>query len=234
MACLWLCIGMRSRYCLPMQQSPATPTWVTRTSLDCPGVVRTIKLEPLETRHAADVFELADKELFRHSMQAPDEWSVAGFEREFDKINNLPGVVAFAMVMNEGPHAGRAIGRSTYMDIKPEHRGLEIGRTWIARAYHSTRVNPEAKYLMLRHAFESLTPSAIRVQITTNGTNLHSQAAITKLGAVKEGVLRKARIMPPALDRTEPAIRDWVHFSILDDEWPSVKQRLESRLKSMS
>lgn len=86
---------------------------------------------------------------------------------------------------------------------------------------------------MLRHAFEALTPPALRVQITTNSTNVHSQAAIAKLGAVREGVLRKARIMPPSPDRPEPAIRDWVHFSILDDEWPDVKARLEERLKAM-
>ncbi len=116
------------------------------------------------------------------------------------------------------------------MDIKPEHRGLEIGRTWIGRAFHGTRVNPEAKYLMLRHAFERLAPTAVRVQITTNGTNLHSQAAIAKLGAVREGVLRKSRIMPPTPDRAEPLVRDWVHFSIIDDEWPGVKTRLEARL----
>lgn len=164
-------------------------------------------------------------------MQAPAQWSVRGFEAEFEKVMALPGVVAFAIVLCDGPNAGRAIGRTTYMDIKPEHRGVEIGRTWICRAYHGTRVNPEAKYLMLRHAFESLAPTAIRVQFTTNGTNLHSQTAISKLGAVREGVLRKARIMPPALDRTEPAIRDWVYYSILDDEWPRVKERLEARLR---
>jgi RimJ/RimL family protein N-acetyltransferase len=174
---------------------------------------------------------------------------VGGFEAEMEKVKALPGVVAFAIVLADGDGAAgsvraagsdragagreRAIGRTTYMDIKPEHRGLEIGRTWIGRAYHGTRVNPEAKYLMLRHAFESLTPTAIRVQITTSGTNLHSQAAIAKLGAVREGALRKARIMPPGLDRTEAAVRDWVHFSIVDDEWAGVKRGLEERLRGM-
>jgi ribosomal-protein-alanine N-acetyltransferase len=207
--------------------------WVTPMALDCPGVVRTIRLVPLEIRHAADLFAVADQELFRHSMQAPPEWSVRGFELELTKVNSLPGVVAFAIVLASGDGGARqerAIGRTTFMDIKPEHRGLEIGRTWIGRAYHGTRVNPEAKYLMLRHAFESLAPAAIRVQLTTNGTNVHSQAAIAKLGAVREGVLRKARIMPPVLDRTEPAVRDWVHYSIVDDEWPGVKAQLEQRL----
>jgi RimJ/RimL family protein N-acetyltransferase len=219
--------------------------WVTSATLDCPGIVRTVRLEPLETRHAPDLFAVADQELFRHSMQAPPEWSAHGFELEMEKIKAIVGVVAFAIVLtDEGARAsaargvavpeGRVIGRTTYMDIKPEHLGLEIGRTWIGRAWHGTRVNPEIKYLMLRHAFEKLAPPAIRAQITVNGPNLHSQAAVTKLGAVREGTLRKARIMPPALDRKEPAIRDWVIYSIVDDEWPEVKSRLQSRLAAMA
>ncbi|MBX3357460.1 MAG: GNAT family N-acetyltransferase [Phycisphaeraceae bacterium] len=211
-------------------------SWITPMTLDCPGLVRTIRLVPLEAHHAVDLFTVADKELFRHSMQAPPEWSVRGFELELTKVISLPGTVAFAIVLacdDRDKRAGQAIGRTTFMDIKPEHRGLEIGRTWIGRAYHGTRANPEAKYLMLRHAFESLSPTAIRVQLTTNGTNMHSQAAIAKLGAVREGVLRKARIMPAALDRTEPAVRDWVHYSIVDDEWLGVKAQLERRLSRM-
>ena len=212
---------------------PAAPAWITPTTLEQPGIVRTIRLVPLEARHAGDLFAAADPELFRHSMQAPTEWSVRGVAEELERVVALPGVVAFAMVIASGPDSGRAVGRTTFMDIKPEHRGVEIGRTWIGRPYHGTRVNPEAKYLMLRHAFMDLSPTAIRVQLTTNGTNLHSQAAITKLGAVREGVLRKARIMPPSLDRTEPAVRDWVHYSIVDDEWPAVRSRLEARLAAM-
>jgi len=207
--------------------------WVTPRVLECPGIARMVRLEPLERRHAPELFAAADKELFRHTMQAPPEWSVRGFEEEMEKVKALPGVVAFAIVKAEGEDAGKAIGRTTYMDIRPEHRGLEIGRTWISRKYHGTRVNPEIKYMMLRHAFEGLSPRAIRVQITTNGTNLHSQHAIAKLGAVKEGVLRKSRIMPPVLDRTETLVRDWVIFSVLDEEWAGVKAGLERRLGAM-
>jgi ribosomal-protein-alanine N-acetyltransferase len=199
--------------------------WITPVTLRG----KAVRLEPLEQRHAADLFAAADQGLFQHTMQAPEEWSVAGFEAEMEKVKASPGVVAFAIVLNE---TGRAMGRTTYMDIKPEYRGVEIGRTWIGRAHHGTRVNPEIKLLMLEHAFERLAPTAIRVQITTNGTNLHSQAAIAKLGAVKEGVLRKARIMPPALGRGE-AVRDWVIFSILEEEWPGVKARLRDRLASI-
>jgi RimJ/RimL family protein N-acetyltransferase len=128
----------------------STDAWITPGTLECAGIVRDIRLEPLEPRHAPDLFAAADPELFLHTAQAPMEWSVRGFEIDAEKIRSMPGVVAFAIVLARGERAGRAIGRTTFMDIKPEHRGLEIGRTWIGRAYHGTRVNPEAKYLMLR------------------------------------------------------------------------------------
>lgn len=209
--------------------------WVTPVTLRG-DPARSIRLEPLEARHAPDLFAAADPGLFRHSMQNPDEWSVRGFEREMERVKATPGVVALAMVLDSGPEAGRAIGRSTFMDIRPEHRGLEIGRTWIARRFHGTRVNPEAKFLMLRHAFESLSPPAVRVQITTNEANLHSQRAIEKLGAVREGLLRDSRIVgafPDCPGREAPALRGWVYYSILAAEWPAVKQGLETRLAAL-
>jgi RimJ/RimL family protein N-acetyltransferase len=180
-----------------------------------------VRLEPLDLRHAPGLFEAATPDLFVHTPQAPKEWTLAGFEADVRRVNGLAGVVAFAMVEVAG---GRVIGRTTYMDIQPEHRGLEIGRTWISRPCQGTAVNPEVKYLMLRHAFESLAPTAIRVQFTTGATNLHSQAAIAKLGAVREGVLRKNRIMPTGLPR------DTVYYSIVEEEWAGVKKRLEERL----
>lgn len=212
--------------------SPTHP-WIVPCTLECPGVTRTIRLEPLEIRHAPDLCAVADRELFRHTMQAPDEWSPRGFAEEMERLKARPGVIAFAIVLASGPDAGRAIGRTAFVDIKPEHRALEIGWTWIGRAYHSTRVNPEAKYMMLRHAFETLAPTAIRVQLTTSGTNLHSQAAIAKLGAVREGVLRHARIMSPSATRPEPVISDWIVYSIIEAEWPQVKSRLEQRLRDL-
>ena len=210
----------------------STSGWVVPITLHDPNLTPTIRLEPLEKRHAPDLFAAADPELFRHSMQNPREWSVLGFEEELERVCAMPCVVAFAIVPVAGEDAGRAIGRTTFMDIQPDHRGLEIGRTWITRARHGTRVNPEAKYLMLLHAFETLSPTAIRVQITTSGSNLHSQAAIAKLGAAREAVLRHARMMPPNTVRPEPVVRDWVVYSILANEWAGVKVRLEERLRT--
>lgn len=223
---------------------PARMPWVSPVTLHDSEWTPTVRLEPLEHRHAPELFAAADPELFRHSMQNPPEWSVRGFEMEMEKVKATAGVVAFAIVLaraSEGKGdrralpAGTAIGRTTYMDIKPEHRGLEIGRTWISRPFHGTRVNPEIKYLMLRHAFEGLEPAAIRVQLTTNGTNLHSQAAIAKLGATREGVLRHSRIMTPFPEcegRREALVRDWVYFGILAEEWAGVKRGLEERFIS--
>jgi len=108
------------------------------------------------------------------------------------------------------------------MDIRPEHHGLEIGATWIGKAYQGTSVNPENKYMLLRQAFERL--GAIRVQLKTDGRNLQSQAAIAKLGAKHEGVLRKHVLLPDGYER------DTVMYSITDDEWPAVKAALEERL----
>ena len=179
---------------------------------------RVVRLEPLELRHAPGLLAAASPELFRFTPQAPPEWSVAGFEADIRKVNAIEDVVAFAMVLVE---TGAVIGRTTYMEIREQHKGLEIGRTWISRPHQGTKVNPEVKYLMLRHAFERL--GAMRVQFTTGGTNLHSQAAIAKLGAVKEGVLRKQRILPDGTPR------DTVYYSILDSEWRGIKRSLEAR-----
>jgi ribosomal-protein-alanine N-acetyltransferase len=201
--------------------------WITRSTLESPR----IRLEPLAVHHAPDLAQAADWELFRFTPQAPKDLTPEAFEADIAKVNALADVVAFAIIPKAGAHANRAIGRTTYMEIKPDHRGVEIGRTWFARDYHGTYVNPEIKLLMLEHAFERLTPTAIRVQLTTGGTNLHSQHAIAKLGAVREGTLRKHRIVPGGPNPGDPKIqRDTVFFSILDDEWPKVKASLQVRV----
>ena len=111
---------------------------------------------------------------------------------------------------------------TTYLDIRPEHRGLEIGMTWYAPSARGTKVNPEAKLLLLEHAFERL--DAIRVQLKTDQRNVQSQRAIAKLGAVYEGTLRNHMIFESGY------IRNTVMYSITPEEWPSVKQGLLDRL----
>src|SRR5512135_223728 len=116
-----------------------------------------------------------------------------------------------------------AVGMTRYMDIRPADRDLEIGGTWYAPAYQRTAVNTECKYLLLRHAFETL--GCIRVQLKTDLRNERSQRAIERLGALREGVLRDHMILP------DGTVRSSVFYSILAAEWPGVKTRLEGFLK---
>jgi RimJ/RimL family protein N-acetyltransferase len=106
------------------------------------------------------------------------------------------------------------------MSIVPAHRRAEIGGTWIAPAWQRTRANTEAKYLMLRHAFEVW--KCLRVELKTHAQNAKSRAAILRIGATEEGTLRKHMV------QADGSIRDSVYYSIVDDEWPNVKTRLEA------
>ncbi|SFO71056.1 Protein N-acetyltransferase, RimJ/RimL family [Variovorax sp. OK605] len=128
-------------------------------------------------------------------------------------------VMPFATVLRE---TGQVIGSTRFWKIDRINRKLEIGSTWIAASWQKTFVNTEAKFLMLRHAFEEL--RCVRVQLTTDEINAKSRAAILRLGAKQEGVVRNERIMPDGRKRNS------VRFSIIDDEWPQVKARLEERL----
>jgi RimJ/RimL family protein N-acetyltransferase len=118
--------------------------------------------------------------------------------------------------------SGRAVGCTRYMDIQPQDLALEIGGTWYGKSYQRTAVNTEAKYLLLRHAFE--TAGAHRVQFKTDEHNLRSQTAIVRLGAVREGVLREHMLRP------DGSFRSSVYYSILAAEWPAVKARLRGFL----
>lgn len=119
---------------------------------------------------------------------------------------------------------GRAIGSTRYGNIDRTHHRVEVGWTWVARDWQRTAVNTEAKYLLLRHAFETL--GCIRVELKTDSLNEKSRAAILRIGAKEEGIFRNHMI-------TESGrIRHSVYFSILDSEWPAVKARLESILNS--
>jgi RimJ/RimL family protein N-acetyltransferase len=116
----------------------------------------------------------------------------------------------------------QVIGSTRFWKINRQHRKLEIGSTWICASWQKTFVNTEAKFLMLRHAFEQL--NCVRVQFTTDEINETSRAAILRLGAKQEGIVRHERIMPDGRKRNS------ARFSIIDDEWPDVRRRLEEML----
>jgi RimJ/RimL family protein N-acetyltransferase len=118
--------------------------------------------------------------------------------------------------------SGKAVGSTRFMNIEAPHRRLEIGTTWIGKSFQRTAINTEAKYLMLRHAFETL--HCIAVDLRTHEKNLQSRAAIERLGAKLDGILRNHRILP------DGSLRNTASYSIIDAEWPGVKEKLVWRL----
>jgi RimJ/RimL family protein N-acetyltransferase len=180
---------------------------------------RFVRLEPIEERHRDDLLAAAaeDPTTFRY-MGADLSVGESAWARYLaDAVR--PGYVAWATV---DVASGRAVGSTRFGDIAPEHGRVEIGWTWIAPSHQRSATNTEAKLLQLTYAFDEL--GATRVALKTDGRNLRSQAAIERLGAQREGTLRKHMRMPDGF------IRDTVYFSILADEWPAVKARLGERL----
>lgn len=181
-----------------------------------------VKLEPLDTTHAQDLLAAgADPDIWRYlPIAQPD--SVAEINRWIDeawRLASLGNQLPFAIV---DPGTDRAVGSTRFLDIHRSWRTLEIGWTWLAASVQRTAVNTECKLMLLKHAFEDL--GALRVQFITDARNLRAQQALDRIGAVKEGVLRKQRV------NHDGSVRDAVYYSILDDEWPSVKERLAAKL----
>lgn len=184
-----------------------------------------IRLEPMSEAHISELAEVGvDERIWqlmlygvKHNQEELGEW-VREILRRQERGTDLPYTVFLQQ-------SGKAIGCTRYMDIRPEHRSLEIGGTWYGVEYQGSGVNPEAKYLLLRHAFETL--GCIRVQLKTDLRNVRSQRAIERIGAIKEGVLRDHLILPDGY------IRSSVIYSILAAEWPKVKANLEERLFSL-
>jgi RimJ/RimL family protein N-acetyltransferase len=180
-----------------------------------------VRLEPVRREHARLFWEVVKNDLddvFRwipYSMKTP-----ADFERLIDKAfeeQERGESVVFATVENS---SGRVIGSTRFMNIDRVNRRVEIGSTWIALAWQRTGVNTEAKYLMLRHAFEVW--KCMRVELKTDALNQKSRNAILRIGAKEEGTLRRHLLTWTG------RVRDTVYFSILDHEWPEVKARLEA------
>lgn len=178
-----------------------------------------LRLEPLRLDHAAPLHAVTDPDVFRYFTTWPVDGSLDAMQAYLAARIANPTWHSYVMIDRE---AGTIMGCSAFTDLRTEHRGVEIGGTWIARPYQGTWVNPEAKYLMMRHAFEDM--DMVRVQLKCDGRNLHSQRAIAKLGATREGVLRRHMILQDGF------IRDTVMFSVTDREWPQVKAGLEERL----
>jgi RimJ/RimL family protein N-acetyltransferase len=186
-------------------------------------VGQAIRLEPLSVAHAQPLFRHAWPEVFRWFADFPRDESYVAFEAYVDRVLRQPDSLDFAILLRA---TGEPIGTTGFLEIRRAHHGLEIGRTWIATSHQGTRINPESKYLLLRHAFEEL--GAVRVQFKTDLNNVQSQRAIEKLGARREGVLRNYQC------RSNGKMRDTVVYSVTAAEWPDLKNALEARLAALS
>lgn len=184
---------------------------------------RHVHLEPLTPDHLGDLFVAGgrDEEVWRwQGGPAPRTQDELGVKlRKLLKSADTGAYVPFAVVHRP---SGQAIGWTAYMDIDVANERLEVGSTWYGRAHWRTPVNSECKLLLLTHAFEDLGMG--RVQLKTDHLNHRSQAAIARIGARREGVLRRHR------QRPDGTWRDTVYYSLLAGEWPAAKARLATRV----
>ena len=180
-----------------------------------------VVLEPLDARHKEDLWLASQhtemwrwtirvgesREFFSEWFQAGLSETEAGTECVFTTVDRV---------------SGQALGSTRYHTLRQEHRGLEIGATWLVPAAWSTGVNIEAKLLMLEHAFERL--GCIRVEFKTDARNERSRAALAALPAQLEGIFRKHMLLPGV------GLRDSAYYSVIDEDWPQVRKTLERRL----
>lgn len=184
---------------------------------------RHVRLEPLDLERHWDGLRAVglEQELWRFtSSRARDEAELRRYlEQALDERRR--GVsLPFATIQRA---SGRVAGSTRFGNITPEHRRVEIGWTWLGSEFQCSALNTEAKYLMFRHAFE--VESCMRVELKTSLANLKSQAAMERLGLVREGTFRKWMF------NEDGTPRDTVWFSVIDDEWPAMKARLEGMME---
>jgi len=186
-----------------------------------------VRLEPLGLEHVAGLAEstAGDEEVWRWLPAFPAEEAelrpmVEAALADRDKGTRFP--FAILSVDPDGAGSGRVVGSSSYLDIEPANDRIEIGWTWLSRSVWRSPVNTEAKLLLLGHAFDDL--GYERVSLKTHHDNERSQAAIARLGAVREGTLRHH------MRHRDGSWRDSVYYSILSAEWPDVRDRLRARL----
>lgn len=182
-----------------------------------------VRLEQLSLSHAPDLRAVMDKDRLDRVWFAKTP-SAAGMEAEIERRLGLQGAGTMAPFAIISQDTGRAVGATTYMNIDPVNRRLEIGSTFLAVAAQGTGINPAAKYLLLTRAFEEL--ECIAVEFRTHWHNQASREAISRLGAKQDGVLRNHMFDP-----VSGTLRDTVVFSILPHEWPAVRTQLLARLE---
>ena len=185
---------------------------------------RRVRLEPLAAQHADGLLAAGHfPSLWTVTVQVPldSPEAVAAYLATAARNRADGSEVPFAIIHEA---TDTLIGCTRWMDISRPHRRVEIGGTWITPAHQGSPANAEAKYLQLVHLFDVL--AAVRVQLKTDLRNTQSQRAMERLGAVREGVLRRHMLVRDGF------VRDSVYYGITDLDWPGVKRRLEERLMS--
>ena len=185
---------------------------------------RLIALEPIREEHGEPLRAAAADPVLWRWMQL-DASETEGFDRWFAHALREATAEREAPFVTAEQEGGRVLGSTRFLSFRPEHRGVEIGNTWLARAAWSTGANVEAKLLMLEHAFERV--GAMRVEFKTDARNVESRRALEALPASFEGIFRKHMLI-------HGGIRDSAYYAIVDDDWPEVKANLERRLRAKS
>ena len=182
---------------------------------------RHVRLEPLALAHLDGLCEVGlDEELWRWTpIQVRTREEMRGYIEAALRLQDAKSALPFAAVEQA---SGRLVGSTRYMNVDEPNRHVEIGSTWIGRPWQRTAINTEAKFLMLRYAFEIL--GCLRVELKTDSLNEKSRNAILRIGAKQEGIFRNHMIC------WNGRIRHTVWFSVIDSEWLEVKARLEERL----
>jgi len=193
------------------QQLPPQPTLTGKT----------VELQPLQKEHAAQLVQAAaDGELWNMKVTViPGPDTVAQYIATALEGRANQTVMPFVIVRRD---TGQIVGSTRFWKIDLANRKMEIGHTWLGSSIQRSGINTEAKLLLLTHAFEAL--QAIRVQFTTDELNEKSRAAILRIGAKQEGIVRNERIMPDGRKRNS------VRFSIIDTEWNEVKAMLQQKM----
>jgi len=176
-------------------------------------VGRLVRLEPIAERHREGLREAAERDWQIHRYT---NMGTFGFDRWFELALATESEIPFVVVVD-----GRPAGSSRYLNVEPMHRRVEIGWTWLERAQWGTGANVEAKYLLLRNAFERW--NAMRVEFKTDARNLRVRGALLGVGATFEGIFRRHMILPDS-------VRDSAWYAIVDEDWPRVRTMLEEKI----
>ena len=184
-----------------------------------------VRLEPLDRRHEQELFEAAQDERIWRWMPYDAGGSRERFQAWLEDALAASSAGTEAAFATVEAATGELVGSTRYLALRPEHRGLEIGWTWLAPAHWQTGANVEAKLLMLEHAFKRL--GCLRVEFKTDSRNERSRATLAALPAQFEGIFRKHMLVRGG-ER-----RDSAYYSIIDDEWPEVRENLARRIDAI-